>query len=348
MRSGPGHLDDEVHPIRRNRADPGDDVQVGVSQYVLRAGRGGEGCLRRAADRGDDGCPRPPGELDRGMPDRACPAGHEHDPAGQGTRMQSARPVFGHGQRAVRRDRRHPEARALVEGRSRRQQEDTVGGKHRVFLGRAAVRPLVRGERQPDPVAHSDVLHSDSDRLHEAGAVLSGHNVVKRQGLTRRRAAARLPVGRVHAADHNANPHLAGARFVHRPIDELEHGRVTGQAVHNGFHVRHNVSGGGLFPSIVFPNRRRSPFFDSQLHHEPPEVGRIHQSSGFAPATPVTRSGTASATARSRMLPTALPLITSTCTPRQVGTHGLAHTPEPKKKGAGTLNESGPQSTESA
>ena len=80
---------------------------------------------------------------------------------------EPGRAALGGGQRAVRGDGRHADARAQVVGRALGQRHDPVGGLDGV-LGGGAVGAAVLREHQPDPVAHGQPVDAGADRVDHA------------------------------------------------------------------------------------------------------------------------------------------------------------------------------------
>src|SRR5262249_39922470 len=126
-------------------------------------------------------------------------------------------------------------ARAQVERRALRER-DGLDGWDREELLRRPVRPVPGGLPQPDALADPTRVDPLPDRLDRARAVLVGDDLGEPRRTSGSVAGARLPVGRVHARDPDADEHLAGCRLGVGPLDELEDGRVSGLAIDDGSH----------------------------------------------------------------------------------------------------------------
>jgi hypothetical protein len=136
--------------------------------------------------------------------------------------------VRGHG--------RDADAGAELELRARREGEGAVGGDDGVFLGGACRRTAVAGKGDPDPIAHPEAGDTGPDLVDHAGAVVVGHRRLRRPAAER--AAARLPVGRIHSRHEHPNPHLAGSGLGNRLLHQLEHRRIAKARVRDRSHAR--------------------------------------------------------------------------------------------------------------
>ena len=203
---------------------------------MVRAGRRREPGLRLPADGGDHLRARPTGELERRIAHGAGSTRDQHRPAAQRARLQPRRAVLGNRQGPVRRHGRDTDAGSEIEVRARREREDAFGGDDGELLRGAARWAAVAGKGDPDAIAHFEAGDTGADRVDDAGAVVVGN---RRLGqLPAEGAAARLPVGRIHARHEHANPHLAVSRFGNRLLHELEHGRITQARVRDRSHAR--------------------------------------------------------------------------------------------------------------
>src|SRR6266567_187340 len=93
------------------------------------------------------------------------------------------------------------------------------------------------GEPEPDPLAGATGTDALADGIdHACPVVMRYLEAVDRPG---RRAAARLPVGRVDAGQPDLDPHLAGARFGPLDVGDPEHlVRVPVAVVERSSHSR--------------------------------------------------------------------------------------------------------------
>jgi hypothetical protein len=196
---------------------------------VVSAGGSGELPFHVTADGAEHGGVCPAGELDRRVADRADSSGNEHDAPAQGVRMETSWAVLRDGQRAVRGGAGNPDAGAELEVRGIGQREDASRWDDGVFLGGAARRATVAGEGDPDAVADTEADDAGAELVDNAGAVVVGNR--RFSECAAGCAAARLPVGWVHARDEHADPQLAFCWLGKRSLHELEYGWIAGTRV---------------------------------------------------------------------------------------------------------------------
>jgi hypothetical protein len=97
--------------------------------------------------------------------------------------------------------------------------------------------------RDPDAVADAKAHNAGAELVDDAGAVVVRDG--RFSGCAAGCAAARLPVGWVHARHEHADPHLAFSRLGNRSLHELEYGWIAGTPV--GDRVGFANSGGLVF-----------------------------------------------------------------------------------------------------
>jgi hypothetical protein len=189
-------------------------------------------------------------ELDRGVPDGTGTAGDQDDPPRQRPRREPGRAVLVHRERAVRGERRHPEARPDREVDAVGQRHHPRRRQHHVLL-RRATGLLVLGEVEPDAVADGEVGDVPSDLVDDPRAVLVRHDLgeVAPAGA----AGAGLPVGGVHAGDGDAHADLAGTRSGGFPLHDREDGGGPGRRVDDCSHAAGNPAGGRCIPRAAQP-----------------------------------------------------------------------------------------------
>jgi len=149
-----------------------------------------------ATDRGDDLRPGPAGQLDRRVADRTGAPSDQHAASGKRTGRQSRRPALDHREGPVRGQERDTEVGAHLERGVVGQRLGELRGHQRELL-RCAGQSLVR--RQPHPHALTDPVGVDAlaNLVDGARAVLVRHLVLALGDRHVRRAATRLPVGRI-------------------------------------------------------------------------------------------------------------------------------------------------------
>jgi hypothetical protein len=104
-----------VDPVGRDPADGSSHILGPVVDDVVGTRPARQLGLGRAAHRGDHLGPGPAGQLDGRVPHGPRPAGDQNGPPGQRAGVQPLRTALGHGEAAVRGQRRDPEARPEVE-----------------------------------------------------------------------------------------------------------------------------------------------------------------------------------------------------------------------------------------
>ena len=145
-------------------------------------------------------------------------------------------PSSSDGEAAVRGERRDAEAGAEVERR-------LVGQRHGL---RARAAPRAPGRCRPHVARRPPTATPARRRVRGRrprptasivpGAVLVRDDLGEGERLARTAAPARLPVGRVHARDRDANQHLARARRGVGSFDELQHVGLAGLGVDDRSH----------------------------------------------------------------------------------------------------------------
>ena len=109
-----------------------------------------------------------------------------------------------------------------------------MSGQDRVLLSRAG-GALECCEKNPDPVAGRELLHTRADGVDDAGAVLVGH-LIREARRDRRPARAALPVRRIDARNDHTNPNLALAGLGGLSVDLVEDVGRSGLEVDDGAH----------------------------------------------------------------------------------------------------------------
>jgi hypothetical protein len=136
----------------------------------------------------------------------------------------------------VRGDGRDADAGSELNVRVGREREGAFGGDDGERLCGASRRAAVAGKRDPDTIAHAEAADTGADLVDHAGAVVVGNRRLRQPAAER--AAARLPVCRIHSRHEHPNPHLAVSRLGNRLLHELEHGRIAETCVRDRSHAR--------------------------------------------------------------------------------------------------------------
>src|SRR4029453_7196655 len=102
------------------------------------------------------------------------------------------------------RHRRYTQAGADIKAGTSGKSNDPVRGEVCVLL-RGARGPLMAGEIHPDAISHGKVSNPLAECIDHASAVLIRSHLRKRRRCTVPGAKPRLPVGRVHTENNDAN-----------------------------------------------------------------------------------------------------------------------------------------------
>ena len=162
------------------------------------------------AHRGDDGRAAPLGELHRAMPDGPGPAGHQNGlPLNRAVREDAA--VGGHSGDA--------HARPLRVGHALRQADGLSGGQGDEFRRRPE-GPVPLSVEDPDPLAGAGGIDARTHPIYLPGPVAVRDDAGEFHGASG--AQPILGVGRIHARNGQADPHLARSRLRRGHLPDLD------------------------------------------------------------------------------------------------------------------------------